>query len=435
VKNKIVLLILIVCFSILLSACEKNTSEPKDGATITKIETTDFVDSNHENSECEETPIYQYGYINVNGEMIIEPKFFTYQGRDNVIHNLDFHDGMAKFIDENSNIGFIDTTGKIVIEPIYTDAYDFYNDYAWVEIDGVWGKIDKLGNIVVDFKFEYWIKFPNDEWIAFYEDGLWGFADQNGNIIIEPEYSNVCQFVDDYALVETGGGTIVNDNGTKSYQFGLWGSIDKNNNIIVEPTYCLLTLAQGYSDFNNGLMLVWDEHKTQFYINTKCEKVITQFRDGWNFSDGFACVQTEQYSGEYIYINTEGNKAIDKIFYSYNSFSDELARVRLEQNGKYGFINISGDVVIEPQFSNVSDFSDGLASFLEEGMYGYIDKTGEIVIPAQYKSASDFYNGMALVDGIIIDKNGNVISEPPNGYRFYGFDGFSDELAIVVKEN
>jgi len=77
VKNKILLFILIGCFSMFLSACEKTISESQNGSTTTEIEATELVDSHRENSECEETPIYKYGYINANGKDLMSWKTQT----------------------------------------------------------------------------------------------------------------------------------------------------------------------------------------------------------------------------------------------------------------------------------------------------------------------------------------------------------------------
>lgn len=46
--------------------------------------------------------------------------------------------------------GYIDTTGKFVINPQFDEARLFQEGLAAVEIGGKWGEIDKTGKIVIN---------------------------------------------------------------------------------------------------------------------------------------------------------------------------------------------------------------------------------------------------------------------------------------------
>jgi len=51
--------------------------------------------------------------------------------------------------------GYIDKTGKVVIEPQFFDeAWDFYEGLAMVKVGDKWGYIDKAGRMVVESKFD-----------------------------------------------------------------------------------------------------------------------------------------------------------------------------------------------------------------------------------------------------------------------------------------
>ncbi|EDJ0203504.1 WG repeat-containing protein, partial [Campylobacter coli] len=50
--------------------------------------------------------------------------------------------------------GFIDKSGKIVIEPIFDDIWDFREGLAGVKLNGKWGFIDKSGKIVIEPIFD-----------------------------------------------------------------------------------------------------------------------------------------------------------------------------------------------------------------------------------------------------------------------------------------
>jgi hypothetical protein len=83
-------------------------------------------------------------------------------------------DGTFRIID-TSKMGFADTTGKVIIQPIYDFTFGFDKGIALVNIGGhreksdptdpncehytwtggKWGVIDKSGNVLLDLKYDY----------------------------------------------------------------------------------------------------------------------------------------------------------------------------------------------------------------------------------------------------------------------------------------
>ena len=61
-------------------------------------------------------------------------------------------DGLIAF-KSNGKWGFVDTTGKVVIEPKYEEAKSFSNGMAAVCKNNKWGFIDTSGELVVDYQF------------------------------------------------------------------------------------------------------------------------------------------------------------------------------------------------------------------------------------------------------------------------------------------
>ncbi len=49
--------------------------------------------------------------------------------------------------------GFIDTTGRFVITPVYDDASAFENGYAWVKQNGKYALLNTEGKLISDFEF------------------------------------------------------------------------------------------------------------------------------------------------------------------------------------------------------------------------------------------------------------------------------------------
>ena len=100
-----------------------------------------------------------YFYMNENEEVIIDNQsvvidsFFeeTYIESS---YNLKRLESLVPIV-KNNKYGYIDNTGKVVIEPIYDYTYPYVsaNGLIAVEKDGNWGYINKKGEVIIPFQF------------------------------------------------------------------------------------------------------------------------------------------------------------------------------------------------------------------------------------------------------------------------------------------
>ena len=91
-----------------------------------------------------------------------------------------------------SKYGFIDKSGKVVIEPQFDGASNFSEGFAQVEKDDKWGFIDKNGKVVIEPQFD-WVSYFSEGWVSYFSVGLarvqkdrkygfkYGFIDKSGN--------------------------------------------------------------------------------------------------------------------------------------------------------------------------------------------------------------------------------------------------------------
>ena len=91
------------------------------------------------------------GFINIKGQEIIKPQF-DWVG--------DFSEGLCVVRNDNpkneiGKYGYIDTTGKVVIDFRFQYANNFENGRAKVEINNLWGAIDKTGKLVEPATHQY----------------------------------------------------------------------------------------------------------------------------------------------------------------------------------------------------------------------------------------------------------------------------------------
>lgn len=297
-------------------------------------------------------PTYNFGYIDREGNFVIEPKFGN---------ALPFREGLAAVLygtEEYGKWGYIDIEGNSVIPPEYDRTRGFSEGFAPVMIEEgrnaeFWRFIDKEGNFVNESKYiDASIFVDGLAPVKDIETQLYGYVDTGFNFVIPPNFDIASVFSEDYALYTVG----VSDN-------AIAGFISKTGEIVIEAkyTYC--------GAFSEGLSAV--------------KLSASETRTDWG------------------YIDKEGNMVIEPRFGYAGSFNDGLAPVKIdaEEQGKWGFINTKGELVIEAKFGYALSFSEGLAAVLDgtfqKGSWGYIDTEGNFVIEPRFNAAGEFASGYA----------------------------------------
>ena len=355
----------------------------------------------------------KYGFINKKGKFVVDPElrdavpfadgvaFIVKVGGAPTLINTSgkeiavlekavkvhsFSEGLARFCisvkDEDDRFnelwGYIDTKGKIVIEPKYHNASDFVEGLAW-------GKnyetsesvvIDKKGKTVLDVsKTEEGIKI---EKLSLFSEGLISF----------------------YAFPQRA-----------------YGFLNKSGKVVIS---CLFERAGGFSE---GLSWASQTGIRLGFINKKGDFVIDeQFYAVGHFSSGLCHVTTDELWG---YINKKGKFVIQPIFKEATPFHGDLAAVH-DYHYDWGFIDKKGKYVIEPTYSDINwstypdpDNSDYLADT------DYLDLSA--VIPSFKKHISDgVYFGVRPDDGLepFINSNGY------DGYVWANGGGFAKFVSV-----
>lgn len=329
----------------------------------------------------------KYGFIGEDGKYVINPIYKYANSFSEGMACVVMENGKPQFIDKNNKIlftvdkaeycfgfkeglarvqikgkyGFIDKSGKIIVNPIYEDAQDFKEGLAAVakkdekKDEVLWGYIDKTGAVKINFQF---VK-DKDKWFCepgSFRDGLaftssdgkqWGCIDKDGKYQINPQFEgdfgNPYEFINGVSLVSQGGS---------------YGYIDKKGKYIINP----------------------------------------QFKEARRFSaNNFAAVQHSD--GKWGFINKEGKYEINPQFEEVAvGFFGKIAFVK--SSDKYGIIDKKGLYIVNPQFDDVklydigsnygvkTDYvdNDGIAEMIFEKCsstqhFGYDNKTtlGKII--------------------------------------------------------
>lgn len=343
----------------------------------------------------------KYGFIGEDGKYVINPIYKYANSFSEGMACVVMENGKPQFIDKNNKIlftvdkaeycfgfkeglarvqikgkyGFIDNTGKIIVNPIYEDAQDFKEGLAAVakkdekKDEVLWGYIDKTGAVKINFQF---VK-DKDKFCepGSFRDGLaftssdgkqWGCIDKEGKYQINPQFEgdfgNPYEFINGVSLVSQGGS---------------YGYIDKKGKYIINP----------------------------------------QFKEARRFSaNNFAAVQHSD--GKWGFINKEGKYEINPQFEEVAvGFFGEIAFVK--SSDKYGIIDKKGLYIVNPQFDDVKLYDIG-------SNYGvktdYVDNDGIAeMIFEKCSSTQHFGYDNKTTLGKIIDDYPNVDISDLEPYR------------------
>jgi WG containing repeat len=187
-----------------------------------------------------------WGYIDQNGSVVIPPRFrsatpfreglakvrgemgaafIDKEGKLVIQERRSFHfstnqvsgfsDGRAMFLTtpewaDESLVGFMDRTGKVVIPPQFNHVCQFSEGLAAVGLtDRKLGFIDLSGKLVIQTQFEFTENFFSEGLAGVLEVvhlpwgtiKIWGFIDKTGKIVIKPQFKGAQRFSEGLAPV------------------------------------------------------------------------------------------------------------------------------------------------------------------------------------------------------------------------------------------
>lgn len=234
-----------------------------------------------------------------------------------------FKEGRAEVYTKSKKYGFIDLSGKLVVDTIYQAVSGFSNSLATARRKGFNGYIDKNGKEVLPMDGKYLLS-PFIDGIAIITDlKKWGAIDKTGKIVVPLEFSKIEFFSEGYAVAKK----------NKDEKFGL---IDKTGKFIIEPKY------EKLDDVHEGLLCFYDDNKDKWgYLNTKGEVVIKPtYIIAGDFQEGLANVQNDIYNEGFI---DKARKQIigfsfDEVYGFYEGLSVAVVKIDIDgtETKRYG---------------------------------------------------------------------------------------------------
>ncbi len=400
-------------------------------------------------------------------------------------YDMEFRD-KGKMICKNCVWGFMDTLGRIVIQPQFDYTRDYLNTVAIAKQKKKWGLIDSTGKTILNFKYNdvQFLENCEDQMVrviiqkeriglidssgkmivpAIYQEvgavsedriavkrgNLWGFCDKNGNEIIRCQFQAVQMFNEGLAAFK---------------KDRRWGFLDKNGQVIIKNIY------RSVGNFKEGLAAAKLKYDYQYIDNQGNIIIKTLFDDAKDYKNGIANVKVGKYwglidlKGEFIHepskylklfdfdnnglaivqmgnnnryyavINQAGEKLTKKKYQKILPFSNGFAAVRTDDG--YGFINTKGEQIIKNKFNRVAAFSENLSAVQLDGKWGFIDTLGDFILEPVYSDVHSYKNGFAVVytnykTSGLANSEGEFTIKPSINRLL----GFSEGKAIYRNEN
>ena len=239
-----------------------------------------------------------------------------------------FREGLAVMMGGNGKYGFIDTSGKWVIQPQFTLCHSFSEGMALVEDEKhKRGFINREGKLIIPCKYgRYTGDFCNG--LAVFQSGKkLGYLNKQGEEVIKPYLLKARDFLSDITLMADSSHFFV---------------ADKQGNEL----FSLAGYSVGHNFYDNLLLIVDKKTEKYGYINTSFEKKIPcVYDEALDFNNGYAAVK---------------------------------------QNGKWGFIDSNNKTIIPFRYEEVRLYEAGVFSVRLNGKWGIIDNIGNLTIPFKY---------------------------------------------------
>jgi hypothetical protein len=354
----------------------------------------------------------KWGYVNLDGEFVIEPLYdtvnsFTPKGIALVIRYSPDYETYKSFS------YFINRKGKIVSGPFDGDCTDFDHGYAIVNTGRDGSRIvDEEGNTV--FISKYVIDSISEEMVCFHDStksNKYGYMDMKGKVVIPPGFMHPADFENGYANVTQDG---------ERYYY-----IDKKGNIVKDGN-----LKPG--DNGNEIIPFLDEKSKKYgykFANGKTA-IEPKFEEADRFIDGRAIVTVnkDQYDIKCGVINTKGEYVIKPDYTGIHSIGQGFFAVNNKGYSKYdnylnypnAVFNSEGKQLSDFVYYNLESFNGEYASACNETQTFFMDKNAQIV------------KELPVVEGIgTLKLTGDIIESQCDGVlSYYRRDG-----SLIWKQN
>lgn len=358
-----------------------------------------------------------WGFINRQGKVIVEPKYRTLEYPN--------ESGLIK-LGKGKKLGIVDTLGKEILPEKYKNI-DFVEEYELLVVKKgrKYGLNQYNGTLVLDTKYDFIDKEFSRDFAIIVEKDKYGLIDDKGKIVLQPQYDEILNFDSQgFARIRTD---------------DKWGLLDDKLQVILEPSYHKIEMFD-FRGFAKVRMIDTQESDSLGFwnvgiIDKSGKEIVAPLQDSviyLNDSEYTAFRTIEVMNREnFGVIDKTGKLVIPYQFQNIRSFHHGIAAA--QKNRLWGFIDTTGNYVIQPIYTSVNDFKEGIARVSARRKYGYVDTQGKLIFPCELSYAEDAEGSICRVRKNekhgILDTKGNWIIEP----KYDEILPFDEEEQAIVK--
>jgi hypothetical protein len=221
--------------------------------------------------------------------------------------------------------GWIDRTGRIIVNPQYDSAFDFSEGLALVCV----GPCDQ--DHFQGFRYTKGLETE-----ALEQTFKYGYVDESGKMVINPMFESAEIFSDGLAGICIGHGCYYSRPSDKPKEEGKWGFIDKTGAVTIPPQFTYV------STFHEGLAAVSVGGKWGYIDKTGRFVINPQFDSASDFENGLAQVGLKVAKADSVskqYLDDNGNPVPG---------APEPAGRELVDKYQYGYIDRDGKYIWQP---------------------------------------------------------------------------------------
>jgi hypothetical protein len=296
--------------------------------------------------------------------------------------------------------GLIRPDGTWQVEPRFHAVGSLSQDRALVGIDRRWGFVDATGRIVIEPRFDFAFQFPFEssrQLTTAHVNKLVGLIDGSGNWVVEPKYdvisNNGFLAPKDWWGVEIG----------KKH-----GLLDETGRLVVSPQF-------------DQTPRVCDDGRIAGYVDKKPRLLTPDGRpieppEGELWQTNCYAPQIVKVGDKFGYADAELRLITPPGFERAGTFSNGLAVAKID--GKAGLLRPDGTWAVEPRFEAIQQTrASGVAMAKADGKSGLIDVSGSAwIVPPKFDGTCSIPSGliMAVTDGKrgVMDTTGAWLIEP-----------------------
>ncbi len=302
-----------------------------------------------------------WGFINTYGEIVIP---CTFKG------TWAFREGIARVLNKDDKIGFIDKKGRFLIPPVYENASDFHEGKAVAETERGLIYIDRKGKKALEGYFEQASDFENG--IAKVKLlGKFGIIKTDGSWLLKPKYQHINVQPNGYLVC------ILRDKGVVFNYRGQQQANLKNCMVLHYHPKSILCEKDGVQRLT--------DRKNRIRSDSTFEEITP-------FGDTIWQVRSGNYYG---LLSCSGKLLIPIQFRQLYRISEN--RIAFRHGDLWGFMDEQLNIIVKPIYNLAWSFQGGFARVTDQKGFGYLNWRGELISAQRYKDARDFSEGLARV--------------------------------------